>query len=179
MIKLKNEELQRKTIDEFQQSEKAPFVIVLDNVRSLMNIGSVFRTSDAFMVESVYLCGIAGIPPNKEISKTALGAENSVSWKYFQTTMDAINILRVQGYTIISIEQVQGSIELQDFKIENDKKYAIIFGHEIKGVAQEVVDASDFCVEIPQFGTKHSFNISVSAGIALWEFYNKYLQLKA
>ena len=176
MRKLKNEELGRKSSEEYKQSSKSPFVIVLDNVRSLMNIGSIFRTSDAFMVEAIYLCGISGTPPNKEISKTALGATESVLWKYFETTEKALLELKQRAFIIISVEQAEESVFLQDFKVDNDKKYAIVFGHEIKGVNQEIIDLSDFCIEIPQFGTKHSFNVAVSAGIVLWELYNKWLK---
>ena len=171
--KLKNEELNRLSTDEFKNSEKIPITIVLDNIRSLNNIGSVFRTADAFRVESIFLCGITACPPNKEIHKTALGATETVNWKYFEKTIDAVNELKNQNFTVISIEQAENSIELQDFKIEKNKNYALIFGNEVKGVEQEVVNASNFCVEIPQFGTKHSFNISVSVGIVLWDLFLK------
>lgn len=171
--KLKNEELKRLSPDAFKNSEKTPIIIVLDNIRSLNNIGSVFRTSDAFRVESIFLCGITACPPNKEIHKTALGATDTVNWKYFEKTIDAVNELKKRKFTIVSIEQAENSIELQDFKIENNNKYALIFGNEVKGVEQEVVNASDYCVEIPQFGTKHSFNISVSVGIVLWDLFLK------
>ncbi|OFX25285.1 MAG: RNA methyltransferase [Bacteroidetes bacterium GWA2_31_9] len=171
--KLKNEELNRLSTDEFKNSDKIPITIVLDNIRSLNNIGSVFRTADAFRVESILLCGITACPPNKEIHKTALGATETVNWKYFEKTIDAINFLKNQNVLIISIEQAENSIELQDFKIEKNKNYALIFGNEVKGVEQEVVNASNFCVEIPQFGTKHSFNISVSVGIVLWDLFLK------
>lgn len=171
--KLKNEELNRLSTDEFKSSEKIPIVIVLDNIRSLNNIGSVFRTADAFRVESIFLCGITACPPNNEIHKTALGATETVNWKYFEKTIDAVNELKIQNVTIISIEQAESSIELQDFKIEKNKNYALFFGNEVKGVEQEVVNASNYCVEIPQFGTKHSFNISVSVGIVLWDLFLK------
>ncbi|OFX60670.1 MAG: RNA methyltransferase [Bacteroidetes bacterium GWA2_30_7] len=171
--KLKNEELNRLTTDEFKGSEKIPVIIILDNIRSLNNIGSVFRTADAFRVESIYLCGITACPPNKEIHKTALGATETVNWKYFEKTIDAIKFLKNQNVLIISIEQAENSIELQDFKIEMNKKYALIFGNEVKGVEQDAVNLSDYCVEIPQFGTKHSFNISVSVGIVLWDLFLK------
>lgn len=171
--KLKNEELNRLSTDEFKSSEKNPIVIVLDNIRSLNNIGSVFRTADAFRVESIFLCGITACPPNNEIHKTALGATETVNWKYFEKTIDAVNELKNQNFTIISIEQAEKSIELQDFKIEKNKNYALFFGNEVKGVEQEVVNASNYCVEIPQFGTKHSFNISVSVGIVLWDLFLK------
>jgi len=177
MRKLRNHELGRKSIDDYKLAEKTPFVIVLDNVRSLNNIGSVFRTSDAFLIKSIYLCGITACPPNKEINKTALGATDSVPWKYYKHTIDAINDLKTEGYQIISIEQVEASISLSEFYPEKDTQYAFIFGHEVKGVNQEIVDLSDACIEIPQFGTKHSLNISVSAGIVVWDVFNKYRTL--
>lgn len=173
MRKLKNSELPRLSVDEFKISKKTPFVVVLDNIRSLNNIGSVFRTADAFLLEGIYLCGITGTPPNNEIHKTALGAENTVTWKYFSDTNEAIESLKKEGYKIISIEQVENSIFLQNFELEKNQKYAIIFGHEVKGIDQEIVKSSDFCIEIPQLGTKHSLNISVSVGIVLWEFAKK------
>lgn len=174
MRKLRNHELDRKTVELFKLTEKLPFVVVLDNVRSLNNIGSVFRTSDAFLIEAVYLCGITACPPNKEIHKTALGATESVNWKYFEHTMDAVDELKDKGYIIISIEQAEGSTSLEKFQIEKSKKYAFIFGHEVKGVKQEVVDNSDLCIEIPQYGTKHSLNISVSAGVVIWDVFVKH-----
>ena len=173
MRKLKNEELGRLTIDEFKKTQKTPIAIVLDNVRSLNNIGSVFRTGDGLAIEQIYLCGITATPPNKDIHKTALGATESVFWKYEKETITAIENLKKEGYIILSIEQAEGSIMLQDFKVDKEQKYALIFGHEVKGVAQNIVDVSDFCIEIPQYGTKHSFNISVSAGIVLWEFFRQ------
>ncbi|MGE5421229.1 MAG: RNA methyltransferase [Chloroflexota bacterium] len=173
MRKLLNSELNRKTTEEVQKSEKSPFTIVLDNVRSESNVGSVFRTADAFLTEAVWLCGITGRPPSREIQKTALGATESVRWKYFQDTVDAINELKKNGYRIIAVEQAEGSTELQDFTIEKGVKYALVFGHEVNGVSQEVVDLCDQCLEIPQFGVKHSFNIAVSAGIVLWEVNRK------
>lgn len=169
MRKLQNSELKRKSVDEFRRSVKSPFVIVLDNVRSFSNVGSVFRTADAFLVESICLCGITGKPPHREIQKTALGATESVTWKYFDRTPDAVNELRARGYVIVGIEQVVGSVSLSDFKLLKDKKYALIFGHEINGIDQDIINECDFVIEIPQFGTKHSFNIAVSAGIVLWE----------
>jgi 23S rRNA (guanosine2251-2'-O)-methyltransferase len=169
MRKLKNEELGRKTVGEFKNSLKAPVVVVLDNVRSMNNIGSIFRTCDAFLVESVFLCGFTATPPNKEIHKTALGAEDSLDWKYFAETSEAIQLLKEKAYRIVSIEQAEGSVMLDEFSFEFDKKYAFVFGNEINGVSQEVIDSGDACIEIPQFGTKHSFNIVVSAGIVLWE----------
>ncbi len=174
MRKLRNIELKRKTVEEFKNSEKLPFVVVLDNIRSLNNIGSVFRTSDAFLINHIYLCGITATPPNKEIHKTALGATESVDWSYSESTEEIINKLKQQDYIIVSIEQVENSVMLNDFKIDKNKKYAFIFGHEVKGVQQKIVDLSDFCVEIPQYGTKHSLNISVSAGVVLWEMFRKY-----
>jgi 23S rRNA (guanosine2251-2'-O)-methyltransferase len=173
MRKLLNSELGRKSVEEFKVSEKSPFIVVLDNVRSLNNIGSIFRTADAFLVESIYLCGITGTPPHREIQKTALGATESVVWKYFENTQDAIINLKSEGYKIISIEQAEKSISLKDFQLKEDEKYAFVFGNEVKGVGQDIVNISDACVEIPQLGTKHSFNISVSAGIVLWDLFNK------
>ncbi len=173
MRKLRNIELNRKNISEFKSAEKLPFVVVLDNIRSLNNIGSVFRTSDAFLIDHIYLCGITACPPNKEIHKTALGATDSVDWSYIESTKEAIEKLKQQAYHIVSIEQVENSISLSDFKIDPSKKYVFIFGHEVKGVQQEIVDLSDACIEIPQFGTKHSLNISVSAGVLLWEMFRK------
>ncbi|MBO7497398.1 MAG: RNA methyltransferase [Salinivirgaceae bacterium] len=174
MRKLTNDELNRLSVDEYRKAEKMPVAIVLDNVRSANNVGSVFRTADCLGAEKICLCGITAIPPNKDINKTALGATESVDWKHFATTLDAVAELRAEGYTILSIEQAEGSIALQDFSPVVGRKYALIFGHEVNGVAQEVVDASDGCIEIPQVGTKHSFNISVSAGITLWEVFTKF-----
>jgi len=174
MKKLSNDELHRIDIKEFKSSKKSPFIVVLDNIRSLNNVGSVFRSSDAFLVEAIYLCGITAQPPHKDIHKTALGATESVNWKYFENTLNAINELKSKDYKIVSIEQAEDSIFLQDFKIKSDQKYALIMGHEVKGVAQEVVDASDYVLEIPQFGTKHSFNISVTTGMVLWELFRQY-----
>jgi 23S rRNA (guanosine2251-2'-O)-methyltransferase len=173
MRKLLNEELDRLNIESFKKADKIPLVVILDNVRSMNNIGSVFRTSDAFRVESIALCGITAVPPNKEIHKTALGATDSVDWKYYKTTQEALETLKKEQYTICSIEQAEESAMLEEFPIDLGKKYAIIFGHEVRGVEQEIVDLSDFCIEIPQFGTKHSLNISVTAGIVIWEFFSK------
>ena len=159
--------------DAFAQAEKLPLVVVLDNVRSLHNVGSVFRTSDAFRVERIMLCGITATPPSVEIHKTALGAEDVVEWHYFESTMDAVAALREQGYRIYSIEQCQGSIALQDFVTMQGERYAVVLGNEVKGVQQVVVDASDGAIEIPQFGTKHSLNVSVTAGMVIWEFAKK------
>ncbi|MGQ9621078.1 MAG: RNA methyltransferase [Bacteroidales bacterium] len=173
MRKRLNEELGRKSVAEFKNADKLPLVIVLDNVRSHNNIGSVFRTADAFLVERMILCGITATPPHREIQKTALGATESVDWIYLRNTVEAVTELKVEGYFIVAIEQVEGSFELQDFRVEKGKKYALVFGHEINGVTQEVIDICDACIEIPQFGTKHSFNITVSAGIVLWELSKK------
>ncbi len=172
MRKLKNSELNRLTIEEFKKAEKIPVVVILDNIRSLNNVGSVFRTSDAFRTEKIILCGFTATPPHKEIHKTALGAEDSVTWEYIENTEDAVEKLKSEGYVICSIEQVESSIMLPEFSIDKGKKYALIFGNEVKGVQQKVVDLSDYAIEIPQEGTKHSLNISVSAGILLWAFYS-------
>jgi tRNA G18 (ribose-2'-O)-methylase SpoU len=176
MRKLLNSELERKTVEQFKSTEKAPFIIILDNVRSLSNVGSIFRTADAFLTEAIYLCGITSCPPHREIQKTALGATESVSWKYFPTTAEAVNELKKMGYEIIAIEQAVGSIELQNLQIDKNRKYALVFGHEVNGVDQEIVNICDQCVEIPQFGTKHSYNIAVSVGIVLWEVNKKLLR---
>lgn len=168
--KLKVTEMHRLTVDEFKESQKLPLVVVLDEVRSLHNIGAVFRTSDAFLVNSIYLCGITATPPHPEMHKTALGAEYTVDWKYFKNTEDAVNELHTMGYTVFAIEQCEGSTMLDKLVLETDKRYAVVLGNEVKGVKQEVVDMCDGCIEIPQFGTKHSLNVSVTAGIILWEF---------
>lgn len=188
MRKLRTIEMNRLTLEEFKEAEKLPLIVVLDDVRSLYNVGSVFRSCDAFRVEAVYLCGITATPPNAEIHKTALGGEDSVDWEYFKTTEEAVEKLKEKGYFVYSIEQVEGSTKLQNLpdvhqkifrqpseqeKQENSslpKGYAVIFGNEVKGVKQDVVDMSDGCLEIPQFGTKHSLNVSVTAGIVVWEF---------
>ena len=159
--------------EEFKQSDKTPLVVVLDNVRSLHNVGSVFRTGDAFLIEAVYLCGITSTPPHAEIHKTALGAEDSVDWKYFEDTHDALNELKEAGYSVFAIEQAEGSTMLPDFNTQSGIKYAVVLGNEVKGVQQSVVNACDGCIEIPQFGTKHSLNVSVTAGIVIWEFFRK------
>ena len=169
MRKLLNSELSRKTVAEYKDSDKSQFIVVLDNVRSQNNIGSIFRTADAFMVEAIYLCGITAQPPHRDIQKTALGATESVAWKYFSETLDAVKELKNNDVILIAVEQVEGAVMLQDLIIEPDKKYAFIFGHEINGVNQQIINMCDLCVEIPQFGTKHSFNITVSAGIVLWK----------
>lgn len=170
MRKLKINELNRISADEFHKKEKLPLVVVLDNVRSLHNVGSVFRTSDAFLVENIYLCGITATPPHAEIHKTALGAEDTVNWKYYEQTQDAVTELKKEGYEVYAVEQVQNSIMLQNLQLDSAKKYAIILGNEVKGVQQEVVDMCDGYIEIPQFGTKHSLNVSVTGGILIWEF---------
>ena len=169
--KLKVEELNRIDIQEFKQAEKIRLTVILDNVRSLNNIGSVFRTSDAFLVNEIILCGITATPPNVEIHKTALGAEDSMTWRYYEDTLSAVNELKTKGYTIFSIEQTENSTSLTEVSLDNDKKYAIVLGHEVHGVQQAVIDASHGCIEIPQHGTKHSLNISVAAGIVIWDFY--------
>ncbi|HET6227586.1 MAG TPA: RNA methyltransferase [Bacteroidia bacterium] len=173
MRKLANEELNRKSLDEFKESSKTPIVIVLDNVRSLNNVGSVFRTADAFLIDAVYLCGITGTPPNKEIQKTALGATESVNWKYTSTTLEAVSQLRTQGYVICAVEQAEAAVTLNNFIPERKQKIALVFGNEVKGVEQEVIDQSDVVIEIPQVGTKHSLNIAVSVGIVVWDVFLK------
>lgn len=170
MRKLRTIEMKRLSIEEFRDSEKMPLTVVLDDVRSLYNVGSVFRSCDAFRVKAVYLCGITATPPNNEIHKTALGAEDSVEWRYFHDAEEAVAELHDNGVTVYSVEQVEGSTKLQDIRIDSSSQYALIFGNEVKGVHQSVVDASDGCIEIPQHGTKHSLNVSVTAGIVIWEF---------
>ena len=170
MKKLRTIEMNRLSVDEFKQAEKLPLIVVLDDVRSMHNVGSVFRTGDAFRIEAVYLCGITSTPPMAEIHKTALGAEDSVTWKYFPTALEALESLKADGYEVYAIEQAHGSTMLQNFTPIYNKRYAVVFGNEVKGVHQEVVDASDGCLEIPQFGTKHSMNVSVTAGIVIWHF---------
>ena len=170
MRKLRTIGMKRLSIEEFRDSEKMPLTVVLDDVRSLYNVGSVFRSCDAFRVKAVYLCGITATPPNNEIHKTALGAEDSVEWRYFHDAEEAVAELHDNGVTVYSVEQVEGSTKLQDIRIDSSSQYAIIFGNEVKGVHQSVVDASDGCIEIPQHGTKHSLNVSVTAGIVIWEF---------
>ncbi len=172
MRKLKNKDLQRINIEEFKKSKKIPVTIILDNVRSALNVGSIFRTADAFLVEKIVLCGITAIPPNKEIRKSALGSTNSVSWEYSESTLNIVNKLRSKGYYIIGVEQVEDSIMLDEFS-KPSQSIAIIMGNEIHGVSQEVIDQCDQVVEIPQFGTKHSLNIAVSSGIVLWDLWKK------
>ena len=179
MRKLRTIEMNRLSVDAFKEAPKMPLIVVLDDVRSMYNIGSVFRTSDAFRVEAVYLCGITARPPHPEIHKTALGGEDSVTWRYFATAQEAVEELHRNNYQVFAIEQCEGSTLLQELKIDNSpssfllppsSKYAVVFGNEVKGVHQEVVDQCDGCIEIPQFGTKHSMNVSVTAGIVIWEF---------
>ena len=170
MKKLRTIEMERLTVEEFKEAKKTPLVVVMDDVRSMHNVGSVFRTGDAFRIEAVYLCGITSTPPMAEIHKTALGAEDSVNWKYFNNALEAVEALKADGYEVYSVEQAHGSTMLQDFKPINNKKYAVVMGNEVKGVHQEVIDASHGCLEIPQFGTKHSMNVSVTAGIIIWHF---------
>ncbi len=173
--KLQMEELNRISIDEFKSCTKIPIIVILDNVRSAQNVGSIFRTSDAFLIEKIYLCGITSTPPHKEIHKTALGAQNSVEWKFFENALTAAQDAQNQGYSLISIEQVTNKTFLQDFVVNTKEKYALVFGNEVSGVSNEVLAISDDCIEIPQFGTKHSYNISVSCGIVLWDFAKAFL----
>lgn len=175
MRKLRTIEMQRLSVDEFHEAAKLPLIVVLDDVRSLHNVGSVFRSADAFRVEAVYLCGITATPPHPEIHKTALGGEDSVAWRYFPTATEAIESLHDDGFFVYSIEQVEGSTKLQNLQLDTDKRYAVVLGNEVKGVHQEVVDMSDGCLEIPQFGTKHSLNVSVTAGMVIWEVAKKFL----
>ncbi len=174
MRKLLNEELGRLSVGEFKEASKIPVVIVLDNIRSQNNIGSVFRTADAFRMMGIVLCGITATPPHREIHKTALGATESVHWEYFQDTVTAITGLKERGYLILSVEQAEGALSLENIQLYPDKKYALVFGHEVRGVEQKVLDLSDYCIEIPQYGTKHSLNISVAAGIVIWEVFRKF-----
>ncbi|HBS11813.1 MAG TPA: RNA methyltransferase [Flavobacteriaceae bacterium] len=173
MRKLKNSELDRLTVEKFKSSQKTPLIVVLDNIRSLNNIGSVFRTSDAFLIEKIYLCGITAKPPHKDIHKTALGSTDSVAWEYVEDTLNLIEKLKDAKIKTIAIEQTENAVQLQDFKPVKGDKLAVIFGNEVKGVQQEVVSACDICVEIPQYGTKHSLNISVSCGVVLWDLFSK------
>ena len=175
MRKLKLDELNRASVAEFKASQKFPVAVVLDNVRSMHNIGSIFRTADGFAVEQLCLCGITAQPPHREIEKTALGATQSINWIYYESPLQAIAKLRTEGYKIIAIEQAENSTMLHDFEPKTDEKYAIIFGNEVNGVSDEVMENIDACIEIPQFGTKHSFNVSVAAGIVLWDFVRKNL----
>ena len=168
----------RMSVADFRAADKLPFVIILDNVRSQHNIGAVFRTADAMLLEGVYLCGICCCPPNQEIHKTALGAEDTVNWIYKKHTLEAVEELHNEGYTVLAIEQVEGSTMLGDLVLDKNKKYAIVMGNEVKGVQQEVVNACDGCIEIPQYGTKHSLNVSVTTGIVLWEFVNQLMAFR-
>lgn len=173
MKKLTTEEIERLSLSDFKEVVKLPVVVVLDNIRSQHNIGSVFRTADAFRIDCIHLCGITAIPPNREIQKTALGATESVDWKYFPTTKESIQLLKSQGYKIVAIEQAHGSINVKDYEPEENRKVAIIFGNEVHGIDDEIMELADLCLEIPQYGTKHSLNVSVSAGIVIWEIFKK------
>jgi len=173
MRKLKNEELDRLEVSEFKSAKKTPIIIVLDNIRSLNNIGSVFRTSDAFLIKKIYLCGITATPPHNDIRKTALGSTETVAWEYVEHTIDLVKKLKAAGIKVVSIEQAENATMLNDFAPQPQTTYALVFGNEVKGVAQDVVDASDLVLEIPQFGTKHSLNISVSCGVAVWDVFSK------
>lgn len=173
MRKLKNSELDRLSVGGFKDAKKIPIIIVLDNIRSLNNIGSVFRTSDAFLVEKIYLCGITATPPHKDIHKTALGSTDTVAWEYAENTLDLVEKLKTENVKICAIEQAENATMLNDFKTEANTKYALVFGNEVKGVSQDVVNASDLVIEIPQFGTKHSLNISVSCGVVVWDVFSK------
>jgi tRNA G18 (ribose-2'-O)-methylase SpoU len=177
MRKLKNNELGRISVDEFKSVEKTPLIVVLDNVRSLNNIGSVFRTSDAFLIEKIYLCGICATPPNKDIHKTALGATESVDWEYVEDTLELVEKLKAQKVKVLAIEQAENSTKLDAFYPEKNQKYAIVMGNEVKGVQQKVVSAADLVIEIPQIGTKHSLNISVTTGVVLWDLFTKIKKL--
>ncbi|TAI46995.1 RNA methyltransferase [Flagellimonas allohymeniacidonis] len=174
MRKLENEELERLNVEEFKQATKTPLILVLDNIRSLNNIGSVFRTADAFLIEKIYLCGITATPPHKDIRKTALGATESVDWAYCKDTLELVKALKKEGVKVIAVEQAENTVMLHDFYPEKGKKMALIFGNEVKGVAQDVVSACDGVLEIPQFGTKHSLNISVSTGVVVWDLWSKF-----
>lgn len=171
--KLSNDALNRISVDEFKTKTKVPIILVLDNIRSLNNIGSVFRTADAFLIKAIYLCGITAQPPHREIQKTALGATETVEWKYFNSTIEAVNELKKMNYKLVAIEQTENSTMLNDFKCSKDEPLALIFGNEVLGVEQEVINEVDEVVEIPQYGTKHSLNISVSVGVVIWDVFNK------
>ena len=173
MRKLKNEELERLSVEAFKKAEKLPITLVLDNIRSMHNVGAAFRTADAFLVEKVYLCGITAQPPHREINKTALGATESVAWEYVKEASTLVNDLKEDGFRIIGIEQTDQSIPLQDFLPYKDQKFCLIFGHEVSGIQEQVIAMCDACIEIPQFGTKHSLNVSVSIGVVLWDFFSK------
>ena len=171
--KLKNSELDRKSLEEFRQAEKTPVIVILDNVRSLNNVGSVFRTADAFLIKKIYLCGITATPPHKDIQKTALGATETVAWEYSEDTLKLVEQLKKDGVKVFSIEQAEAAVMLNDFQPEKGKVCAVVFGNEVKGVQQKVVSASDGVIEIPQLGSKHSLNISVSTGVVLWDLFSK------
>lgn len=173
MRKLKNEELSRKTIKDFKESEKIPLTLILDNIRSLNNIGSVFRTADAFLIEKIYLCGITAVPPHKNIHKTALGATENVNWEYAENTIEVVHKLQQKGISVWVIEQTKGAKFLNDFQPKKNASYAFVFGNEVRGVSQQVVDSCNQAIEIPQFGTKHSLNISVAGGVVMWDFFSK------
>lgn len=177
MRKLKNEELNRLSAEEFKQADKLPVVLVLDDVRSAMNVGSAFRTSDAFLVEKMYLCGITATPPHREINKTALGAQDTVEWEYVERIQECLKLLKKEGYRIVAVEQADESISLLDFAISSDHRYAFVFGNEVFGVNDETVKSADTVLEIPQYGTKHSLNISVSIGVVLWDYFSKQVRL--
>lgn len=178
MRKLENNELDRKSIEDFKEAKKTPLIIILDDIRSLNNIGSVFRTSDAFLLEKIYLCGITATPPNKEIHKTALGATETVTWEHHTDITSVIEKLKKENVQILAIEQVENSIFLQDFEIDKEQKYALVFGNEVFGVSQKAIELCDGTIEIPQLGTKHSLNIAVSAGIVIWDLFQKMNYLK-
>ena len=176
MRKLKLDELGRVSANEYKEIEKHPIVVVLDNVRSMHNVGAVFRTSDAFLIEKIYLCGITATPPHKEIHKTAIGAENSVDWEYVQDSNELVAKLKEDGFKIVTIEQTEGSVLLNEFKVDSSQKYAIVMGNEVDGVQQSIIDQCDTCIEIPQSGTKHSLNVSVCTGIILWKWYEGFMK---
>lgn len=173
MRKLKNSELDRKSISEFKEAAKTPIIVVLDNIRSLNNVGSVFRTSDAFLIEKIYLCGITGTPPHKDIQRTALGATDAVVWEYHKDTLTVVKALKEEGVIVAAIEQAEDAVMLDQFQPKTNAKMAVVFGNEVKGVQQEVVNAANYCIEIPQFGTKHSLNIAVSCGVVIWDLFKK------
>ena len=178
MRKLTVEDLNRIDVETFKRAEKLPLVMVLDNIRSLHNVGSVLRTADAFRIQSVYMCGITATPPSAEIHKTALGAEDSVCWRYYADTLDAVRELQAEGYVVLAVEQVEGSLKLGQFSFDPTRKYALVMGNEVKGVRQDVVDQADQALEIPQYGTKHSMNVSVTAGIVMWEVDRQFKEIK-
>lgn len=171
--KLRNSELDRKSVDQFKKAEKTPIIVILDNIRSLNNIGSVFRTADAFLIQKIYLCGITAQPPHKDIQKTALGATETIEWEYVENSLELVEKLKSEGIKVYSIEQAEGAIMLDDFEPVQGKTSAVVFGNEVKGVQQKVVSASDAVIEIPQLGSKHSLNISVSTGVVLWDLFSK------